>query len=304
MLNSQGIQKIVLVDAFDNEVKNKNLLNKDYVARIHRDDFFTWLDLNQQKVKFIFHLGARTNTAEFDKAVFDRLNLGYSINMFKACRRFGIPLIYASSAATYGLGESGYLDDHNLVKDLKPLNPYGESKNEFDKWVLGQTETPPFWAGLKFFNVYGPNEFHKGRMASVIFHAFGQIMQSGKMNLFRSHKPEIPDGGQKRDFIYVKDVVSVILYLYKNRPESGIYNLGTGRARTFLDLTVNTFKALDLEPQISFIDTPEDIRENYQYFTEANMEKLRSVGYIKPFYTLEEGIDDYVRNYLKEQRYN
>ncbi len=188
MLNSQGIQKIVLVDAFDNEEKNKNLLNKEYIARIHRDDFFTWLDLNHQEVKFIFHLGARTNTAEFDKAIFDRLNLDYSINMFKACSRFGIPLIYASSAATYGLGESGYLDDHNLVKDLKPLNPYGESKNDFDKWVLSQTETPPFWAGLKFFNVYGPNEYHKGRMASVILHAFGQIKQSGKMNLFRSHK--------------------------------------------------------------------------------------------------------------------
>ncbi len=304
LLNSRGIQKIVLVDDFDNEVKNKNLLNKDYVARIHRDDFFAWLDTNHQKIEFIFHLGARTNTAEFDKAIFDRLNLGYSINMFKACSRFGIPLIYASSAATYGLGESGYLDDHNLVKDLKPLNPYGESKNEFDKWVLGQTETPPFWAGLKFFNVYGPNEFHKGRMASVIFHAFGQIKQTGKMNLFRSHKPGIPDGGQKRDFIYVKDVVSVILYLYKSRPESGIYNLGTGQARTFLDLTVNTFKALDLEPQISFIDTPEDIREKYQYFTEANMEKLRAAGYTSPFYTLEEGIEDYVRHYLKEQRYN
>jgi ADP-L-glycero-D-manno-heptose 6-epimerase len=304
LLNSQGIQKIVLVDAFDNEVKNKNLHNKDYIARIHRDDFFTWLELNHQEVKFIFHLGARTNTAEFDKAIFDKLNLNYSISVFKACSRFGIPLIYASSAATYGLGESGYLDDHSLVKELKPLNPYGESKNEFDKWVLGQTETPPFWAGLKFFNVYGPNEFHKGRMASVIFHAFGQIKQSGKMNLFRSHKQGIPDGGQKRDFIYVKDVVSVILYLHKNRPESGIFNLGTGKARTFLDLTVNTFKALDLEPQISFIDTPEDIREKYQYFTEAKMEKLHSTGYNKPFYTLEEGIEDYVRNYLMGNEYS
>jgi ADP-L-glycero-D-manno-heptose 6-epimerase len=304
ILNSQGIHKIILVDAFDNEDKNKNLLNKEYVARIHRDDFFLWLDLNHQEVEFIFHLGARTNTAEFDKAIFDRLNLNYSISMFQACSRFGIPLIYASSAATYGLGESGYLDDHNLVPELKPLNPYGESKNEFDKWVLVQTKTPPFWAGLKFFNVYGPNEYHKGRMASVIFHAYGQIKQSGKMNLFRSHKQGIPDGGQKRDFIYVKDVVSVILYLYKNPPISGIYNLGTGISRTFLDLTMNTFKALDLEPQISFIDTPEDIREKYQYFTEAHMEKLRAAGYTKPFYTLEEGVEDYVRNYLKEQRYN
>jgi ADP-L-glycero-D-manno-heptose 6-epimerase len=304
MMNSQGIQKIILVDAFDNVEKNKNLLNKEYVARVHRDDFFAWLDLNHQEVEFIFHLGARTNTAEFDKAIFDRLNLNYSISMFKACSRFGIPLIYASSAATYGLGELGYLDDHNLVKDLKPLNPYGESKNDFDKWVLDQTETPPFWAGLKFFNVYGPNEYHKGRMASVIFHAFGQIKQSGKMNLFRSHKPGIPDGGQKRDFIYVKDVVSVILFLYNNPPESGIYNLGTGKARTFLDLTRNTFKALELEPRISFIDTPEDIREKYQYFTEANMEKLLTAGYTKPFYTLEEGVEDYVRNYLNNQRYN
>jgi len=304
MLNSLGIKKIALVDAFDNEVKNRNLLNKAFVARIHRDDFFTWIDQHHQEVEFIFHIGARTNTAEFDKTVFDRLNLGYSIDMFMACARYGIPLIYASSAATYGLGESGYLDDHDLVKQLKPLNPYGESKNEFDKWVLDQAKTPPFWAGLKFFNVYGPNEYHKSRMASVIFHAFGQIKQSGKMNLFRSHKPGIPDGGQKRDFIYVKDVVSVILYLYNSRPESGIYNLGTGKARTFLDLTVNTFKALDLEPQISFIDTPEDIREKYQYFTEANMEKLRAAGYTKPFYTLEEGITEYVRNYLKENKFN
>lgn len=304
MLNSQGIQKIVLVDAFDNEEKNKNLLNKEYVARIHRDDFFAWLDLNHQEVDFIFHVGARTNTAEFDRSIFDRLNLGYSISMFQACTRYHIPLIYASSAATYGLGELGYSDDHSLVNKLMPLNPYGESKNEFDKWVLVQKETPPFWAGLKFFNVYGPNEYHKGRMASVIFHAFGQIKQSGKMNLFRSHKQGIPDGGQKRDFIYVMDVVSVILYLYKNRPQSGIYNLGTGKARTFLDLTINTFKALNLEPQISFIDTPEDIREKYQYFTEAKMDKLHSSGYNKPFYTLEEGIEDYVRNYLREQKYS
>lgn len=303
MLNSQGIQKIILVDSFDIEEKNKNLLNKEYASRINRDDFFTWLDLNHQEVEFIFHLGARTNTAEFDKAIFDRLNLGYSITMFKACSRYRIPLIYASSAATYGLGESGYLDDHNLVKELKPLNPYGESKNDFDKWVLGQTETPPFWAGLKFFNVYGPNEYHKGRMASVIFHAYNQIRQSGKMNLFRSHKPGIPDGGQKRDFIYVKDVVSVMLYLHKTRPESGIYNLGTGKARTFLDLTIATFRALDLEPQISFIDTPEDIREKYQYFTEAKMEKLLATGYTKPFYALEKGVDDYVRNYLVKNKY-
>jgi ADP-L-glycero-D-manno-heptose 6-epimerase len=186
------------------------------------------------------------------------------------------------------------------VDKLIPLNPYGESKNEFDKWVLSQSDAPPFWAGLKFFNVYGPNEYHKGRMASVIFHAFNQIRQTGRMKLFRSHKPGIPDGGQSRDFVYVKDLVHVIYWLYKNHPHSGIYNLGTGKARTFLDLTTATFHAMNLEPSIDFIDTPIDIRDKYQYFTEASMEKLIRAGYHTPFATLEEGVNDYVRNYLAD----
>jgi ADP-L-glycero-D-manno-heptose 6-epimerase len=302
-LNKNGLNNIVLVDAFDNALKYRNLDNKEFISKIHRDDFDTWIDMNHNQVEFIIHLGARTNTAEFDKTIFNRLNLGYSKKVWHACSRFAIPLIYASSAATYGSGELGYLDDHEVVKDLKPLNPYGESKNDFDKWVLNQRETPPFWAGLKFFNVYGPNEYHKGRMASVIFHAYNQINETGMMKLFRSHKPGIPNGGQSRDFIYVKDLVDVIHWLYKNKPASGIYNLGTGKARTFLDLTKATFSALDMEPVIDFIDTPLDIRDKYQYFTEARMEKLRKTGYRKEFSSLDKGVEDYVRNYLAKNVY-
>jgi ADP-L-glycero-D-manno-heptose 6-epimerase len=303
LMNKNGFGDLVLVDAFDDEMKNKNLQQKKFLLKVHRDQFIDWFDQHHSKVKFIMHLGARTNTAEFDKTIFDKLNLGYSKKVWLACSSYGIPLIYASSAATYGSGELGYRDDHNVVKDLKPLNPYGESKNDFDKWVLNQVETPPFWAGLKFFNVYGPNEYHKGRMASVIFHAFNQIKKTGKMKLFRSHKKDIPDGGQSRDFIYVKDLTDVIYWLSENRPSSGIYNLGTGKARTFLDLTESTFRAMELIPAIEFIDTPIDIRDKYQYFTEARMEKLRNAGYTKTFTTLEQGVDDYVRNFLANGKY-
>jgi ADP-L-glycero-D-manno-heptose 6-epimerase len=303
-LNGQGMENIILVDIFDNELKIRNLSKKQYLDKIYRDEFFDWLDQNHEKVKFVLHIGARTDTAEFDRAVFNRLNLGYSKRVWESCTRYQIPLIYASSAATYGSGEHGYNDDHALVNELKPLNPYGESKNDFDKWVLDQKDAPPFWAGLKFFNVYGPNEYHKGRMASVILHTFNQIMDSGRMKLFRSHKPGVPDGGQARDFIYVKDVVRVIFWLYSHKPESGLYNLGTGKARTFLDLAVSTFRAMNLEPRIEFIDTPMDIRDKYQYFTEARMEKLQKAGYKETFYSLEEGISDYVRNYLIHNKYS
>ena len=197
----------------------------------------------------------------------------------------------------------GYSDDHRVVPSLKPLNPYGDSKQEFDQWVLKQKETPPFWAGIKFFNVYGPNEYHKGRMASVVYHAFQQIRQTGAMKLFRSHRPDFKDGEQQRDFIYVKDVVDVLFYLLTAKPASAIYNLGTGKARSFLDLTNATFKSLGLEPQISFIDTPADIRDTYQYFTEADMGKLVKSGYDKPFTSLEDGVADYVKHYLTAGKY-
>ncbi len=246
----------------------------------------------------ILHLGARTDTTEFDWEVFLELNLDYSKTLFKLCVEFGLPLIYASSAATYGLGEHGYVDSHELVPDLQPLNPYGRSKNEFDRWVLEQEHKPFFWAGLKFFNVYGPNEYHKGRMASVVYHAYNQIAETGSMKLFRSHHPDYGDGEQSRDFIYVQDVVDVIIFLMENRPASGLYNLGTGEARSFLDLVTSTFVAMGKEPSISFIDTPEDIRDKYQYFTRAEIGKLRQVGYHHPFTSLEDGVMNYTRNFL------
>jgi len=220
--------------------------------------------------------------------------------LWKTCAKHAIPFIYASSAATYGGGEHGYNDDHATIPQLQPLNPYGQSKQDFDIWALQQGEAPYFWAGLKFFNVYGPNEYHKGRMASVIWHTFNQIGKSGEMKLFRSHNPNYTDGGQMRDFVYVKDLVEVLMFLMHHRKDSGIYNLGSGKARTFLDLATATFHSMGKEPNISFVDTPEDIRDKYQYFTEANMNKLISIGYSKPFHSLEEGVKDYVTNYLQQ----
>ena len=302
-LNELNFNYIIAVDDFSFEEKNKNLINKKIKAHVERTEFMSWLDSNYQEVEFIFHIGARTDTTEFDKAIFDELNVNYTQDIWKACTHFSIPLIYASSAATYGLGEHGYDDNHSIISELQPLNPYGHSKNDVDKWILNQTETPPFWAGLKFFNVYGPNEYHKGRMASVIFHAFNQIKEKGSMKLFRSHNPNFQDGCQLRDFVYVKDVVDVCLYLMEDQPESGIYNLGSGKARTFLDLAKNTFANLNQPESIEFIDTPEDIRDKYQYFTEANMSKLINAGYTQPFHTLEEGIKDYVTNYLLPGKY-
>ena len=302
-LNQEGYKDIVLVDNFSNEEKNKNFEGKTYSQKVDRANFIDWLKENEHFVQFIFHIGARTDTTEFDKEIFDKLNLNYTKDIWNICVENGIPLVYASSAATYGLGEYGYDDNHDVVEKLKPLNPYGDSKNDFDKWALKQEKQPYFWAGLKFFNVYGPNEFHKGRMASVIFHAFNQINETGGMKLFASHNPDYEDGEQLRDFVYVKDVVEVCLFLLNHRKDSGLYNLGSGTARTFLDLVNNTFKALGKEPNISFIPTPEDIRDKYQYFTEANMTKLKSIGYDKPFHTLEEGVQDYVKNYLIEKNY-
>ena len=302
-LNKENFNDVVVVDDFSFPEKNKNLEGKTISQRIERKDFQAWLKQNEKLVQIVIHIGARTDTTEFDTEIFDELNLNYTKEIWNTCVEFGLPMIYASSAATYGMGENGYDDNHQVVEKLVPLNPYGDSKNDFDKWALKQEEQPYFWAGLKFFNVYGPNEFHKNRMASVIFHTFNQIEKTGGMKLFRSHKENYKNGEQLRDFVYVKDVVEVIYFLMNHRKDSGLYNLGTGTARTFLDLAKNTFYALNLEPNISFIDTPEDIRETYQYFTEANMNKLKSIGYDKPFHTLEEGVKDYVQNHLVGKKY-
>lgn len=302
-LNEDNFNYIVAVDKFDNPEKNKNLEGKKIQEFVERDVFFEWLDKNYEFIEFIFHIGARTDTTEFDKSIFDELNVEYSKKIWKACVDYQIPLVYASSAATYGLGELGYDDNEATIPQLKPLNPYGDSKNEFDIWALQQEEKPFFWAGLKFFNVYGPNEYHKGRMASVIFHAFNQIKERGGMRLFRSHNPKFNDGEQMRDFVYVKDLTEVIVFLMHHRQNSGIYNLGSGTARTFLDLAKNTFKNIGVPENIEFVDTPIDIRDKYQYFTEANMAKLQHIGYAKPFHTLEEGIADYVNGYLIHHKY-
>ena len=302
-LNRIGFKDIVVVDDFSKTEKKQNLQGKFISAKVSRQEFHAWFKQFHQEVDFVFHLGARTDTTEFDTKIFDELNLNYSKRIWEACSSFKIPLVYASSAATYGLGELGYKDDHELSEKLKPLNPYGVSKNDFDVWVLKELASPPFWAGLKFFNVYGPNEYHKGRMASVVFHAFNQINKNKSLNLFRSHNEAYRDGEQLRDFIYVKDLVQVCLFLMKNRPESGIYNLGSGKARTFLDLGKITFQAMGVEEQIEFIDTPEDIRDTYQYFTQADMTKLKEAGYGIPFSSLEEGIHDYVKNFLSLNKY-
>ena len=297
-LNQDNFNAIVAVDKFDNHEKNKNLENKRIQEKIDRAQFLSWLDTNYEEVEFIFHIGARTDTAEFDKDLLRSLNTNYTKEIWVRCVQFQIPLIYASSAATYGLGEYGYDDNEEKVAALRPLNPYGESKNEFDKWALKQEQKPFYWAGLKFFNVYGPNEYHKGRMASVVMHAFNHIKKTGQMQLFRSHNPAFEDGKQMRDFVYVKDVLEACIFLMHHRRNSGLYNLGSGKARSFIDLTRAVFKSIGINENISFIDTPEDIRDKYQYFTEANMTKLSSVGFDHEFYTLENGVKDYVKNYL------
>ncbi len=334
-LNQQGFEKLILVDEFDREDKELNLLHKKYIVRVEREEFFDWVQREKPTVGFVFHLGARTDTAEFDYSIHQHLNVEYSQKIWNYCTVNHIPLVYASSAATYGEGELGYDDSHDLVEQLKPLNPYGISKNEFDKWVLHQEVHPPIWAGLKFFNVYGPNEYHKARMASVIFQAYNQIKSGGKVKLFRSHKEGFEDGKQLRDFIYVKDVIAVCFWLMEksisrkrsvgsgkpgvgslglefesslpasedSRLTSGIYNLGTGEARSFNDLVKSTFAGLDLKPNIEYIDIPEDIRDKYQYFTEANMDKLKVAGFSTAFYSLEKGVDDYVRNYLSKNTF-
>lgn len=318
-LNKAGYENLILVDDFSQHQKDVNLEAKHFSKTIEREVFFDWLERENPKIDFFYHIGARTDTTEFDYSVHEHLNVEYSKKVWNYCSENNVPLVYASSAATYGSGELGYKDDESIIENLKPLNPYGVSKNEFDKWALRQAQDdtlrqdqdnrPPKWAGLKFFNVYGPNEYHKARMASVIFHSYNQIQKNGFVKLFKSHKKEYKDGEQLRDFIYVKDVLQICFWFlecWQKDPQTfipGIYNVGTGKARSFNDLVKATFSALDKYAQIEYIDMPEDIRETYQYFTEADMNKIRAAGYSQPFYSLEEGIDDYVRNYLSKEKY-
>ncbi|MEM7509381.1 MAG: ADP-glyceromanno-heptose 6-epimerase [Bacteroidota bacterium] len=302
-LNQEGFNDLILVDDFSREAQKANYQSKVYSELVPREELFSWMKGKESLVQMIIHLGARTDTSEQDERIFQKLNISYSQEIWHVCCEHGIPLIYASSAATYGDGSLGFEDSLPDPSVLKPLNPYGRSKNDFDIWALNQPKKPYFWVGLKFFNVYGPNEFHKGRMASVIFHAFNQIQRTDQLKLFRSHREDYADGEQKRDFVYVKDLTEVIHFFMHHRKDSGLYNLGTGQARTFYDLGDNVFKSLGKETVINFIDTPVDIRASYQYFTEANMSKLRSIGFERPFTSLEEGIADYVKNYLLTNQY-
>ncbi len=299
-LNGRGLNELILVDKFDNPAKAKNLDGITFKTKIDRNDFINWLKENPKEIDFVFHLGARTDTTEFDFEILETLNLNYSKQLWNICAENKIPFVYASSAATYGQGENGFSDDHALIKNLKPLNPYGLSKQLFDIFVLEQKKSPPFWAGLKFFNVYGPYEFHKGRMASVVLHAYNQIKETGKVKLFKSHQPAYKDGEQLRDFIFVDDITEICLFFLDQCTSSsqtikpGIYNAGTGHARTFNDLVDAIFTSLHLNPQIEYSPIPEDIRDKYQYFTESKMDKLAAAGFKQNFLSIEKGVEKYV----------
>ncbi len=301
-LNKLGITNLLIVDDFDAVQKVANLEGCLYEEKLNRTVFLEWFVENADNIEFVFHLGARTDTTEFNFRILDSLNLAYSKALWEICTRKDIPIIYASSAATYGMGEHGFDDDEQKIELLKPLNPYGLSKQLFDMFVIEQEAKPSHWMGLKFFNVYGPHETHKGRMASVIYHAFHQISETGALKLFQSHHNDFKNGEQLRDFVFVDDVVAVCLYFYNviNTKKAtvdlnGIYNLGTGQARTFNDLGKAVFSAMRKPEAITYIPIPEDIRDKYQYFTEANMAKLKRAGFNKEFTALEDGVQAYVR---------
>ena len=273
------------------------------IISVDKHNMYSFLE--NSNIDAIIHLGACTDTTEFDYSIHEELNVEHPKKIWKYATEHNIPLIYASSAATYGDGEYGYEDLHSIIFKLQPLNPYGVSKNEFDKWAVAQLTKPKYWTGLKFFNVYGHNESHKGKMASMVYHTYNQIKETGKVKLFKSYKHEYKDGGQLRDFVYVKDVVNVIHWMLTEMLESkwsrdGLYNIGTGRTASFFSLAYDVFQALKLEPNIEYIDMPKDIQTKYQYYTRANMIKLFSNGYEKPFTRLEDGIYDYVINYLNK----
>lgn len=255
----------------------------DRINKVDRSMFFSWFFTKKPKIDFIFHLGAKTDTLCMDQRLINNLNISFTKRLLMCATQYDIPIIFASSAATYGNGEYGYDDNHDLIDKLKPLNLYGESKHHIDKWILNQERTPPFWASLKFFNVYGKNEQHKGNMSSMIYKTFNQINKNKIIDLFKY-------GEQKRDFICVDDVIDVCLFFMKKQKESGIYNVGTGEARSFNDVANIIFEKSKIEKNINYIDMPDEIKKHYQEHTEANIDKLRKMGYNKEFHTLENGI--------------
>ena len=298
-LNDAGINDIVIVDNIASTDKWMNMRNKHYLKYVNKRDFLEELP-SYKDVKAIIHMGACSSTTERDFDYLWNNNFEYTKTLWNYCAEKQISFIYASSAATYGGGEQGF-DDCSDIDLLRPLNGYGYSKQIFDQWVKHQANVfPKQHVGLKFFNVYGPNEYFKGSMASMIFHGFNQIKSDGEIRLFKSANPDYADGGQLRDFVYVKDICSVILWLLENEQVSGLFNVGTGRAQSFRELAEATFHALGLEPNIRYIEMPEHLKNKYQYYTKAEMSKLREAGYEKPFMDLEAGAKDYVTEHLSK----
>jgi len=296
-LNDSGINEIVIVDNIASTDKWMNMRNKRYLKYVNKEEFLFELP-NYEGVTSIIHMGACSVTTERDFDYLWKNNFEFTKTLWNYCAEKQISFIYASSASTYGNGELGF-DDKTDIDLLRPLNGYGYSKQIFDQWVKHQAVVfPKQHVGLKFFNVYGPNEYYKGSMASMVFHGYNQILANGEIRLFKSCIANYEDGGQLRDFIYVKDICSVIMWLLGKPDVNGLFNLGTGNARSFRELAEATFSALGLKPNIRYIDMPEHLVNKYQYYTKAEMGKLREAGYDKTFMTLEFGIRDYVVNYL------
>lgn len=298
-LNSQGIKDIIVVDNIASTDKWKNLANKSYIEYIQKDSFLQKLpNISSRGVTHIIHMGACSSTTERD---FDYLyvnNFEFTKKLWEFCADNKISFIYASSAATYGDGSCGF-DDKADINKLVPLNGYGYSKQLFDIWAQKQTNCPPQHVGFKFFNVYGPNEYYKGSMSSVILHGYKSVIQDGVIRLFKSYKSGVEDGGQLRDFIYVKDICKTIWFMMNHSEISGLFNLGTGKARSFRALGEAVFKAMNMQPNIEYIEMPSHLKQKYQYYTQADITKLRQTGYDEPFYSLEDGVKDYVANYLQ-----
>jgi ADP-L-glycero-D-manno-heptose 6-epimerase len=295
---------VSVVDRLGNDDKWKNLRRHELDELVDPTGLEEFLERRGRDVTYVVHMGAVSATTETDADLIADTNYRLSQRIWRWCSQNAVPLIYASSAATYGDGSAGFDDDPSseALSRLVPMNAYGWSKHAFDRWVARTVEShgprPPQWVGLKFFNVYGPNEYHKGDMRSVVTKAYPTAAQGKPVQLFRSHHPDYPDGGQMRDFVYVKDCVDVMIWLMRNRSVSGLFNLGTGRAQTWLELMTALYAAVGREMKVRWVDTPADIRDRYQYFTQAEMGRLRAAGYDRPFMPVEEGVADYVRGYL------
>ncbi|MBN1522797.1 MAG: ADP-glyceromanno-heptose 6-epimerase [Candidatus Aureabacteria bacterium] len=299
-LNQYGLDKILIVDKLRENGKQKNLQNKKYTDFINKEDFIGKVRSKPnyfQDIDTIFHMGACSSTLNLDEKYLKKNNTDYSIKLAKWCMEKNVKYIYASSGATYGDGSQGFSDDLESLERLNPLNPYGKSKHDFDLWVKKNRFFDSI-LGIKFFNVFGPNEYHKGEMRSVIHKAFPGVKEKGVMRLFKSYKPGYADGEQKRDFIYIKDVLEVMIFFYENKKLAGLFNVGKGQADTWNDVARSMFKALNKPVNIEFIDMPDELRPRYQYFTEADITQLRDAGYKKEFTSIEESVKDYICNYL------